>query len=281
MHICGPEWLTLDDHIDISGTLWGRVPTLQELTELPGPHRIILFEPAAVLPWDYKFVDTHHKLFYQILTFDEVLLSRYRNTTPVYFGTSWIPLDIAEVSVDFPKRSGISLLCGYAHFTFGHAIRRAIYDSQIQLERVTGAELHFYRSSRGEPIPSNTLQGNPFIYQDKSALHLPYRYSIVIENSDEPNYFSEKLIDCLLCRSIPIYWGCRNIDMFFDVSGIILLRGGCEDVLQQLAEILPTCTEELYSTLQPVIEINHKRCYNYAYNHLPRISSAIRNFIPI
>jgi len=32
----------------------------------------------------------------------------------------------------------------------------------------------------------------------------PYRYSVVIENVREPGYFSEKLVDALLCGTVPI-----------------------------------------------------------------------------
>jgi hypothetical protein len=43
-------------------------------------------------------------------------------------------------------------------------------------------------------------------------------YSIVVESSSEPNYFTEKLIDCLVTKTIPIYWGCPNISEYFDTS---------------------------------------------------------------
>lgn len=42
-----------------------------------------------------------------------------------------------------------------------------------------------------------------------------YKYSIAIENSSQKNYFTEKILDCLLLWSIPIYWGCPNISSFF------------------------------------------------------------------
>jgi hypothetical protein len=42
-----------------------------------------------------------------------------------------------------------------------------------------------------------------------------YRYSLAFENSIHENYFTEKLIDCFLCWTKPIYWGCPNIDKYF------------------------------------------------------------------
>jgi hypothetical protein len=43
-------------------------------------------------------------------------------------------------------------------------------------------------------------------------------YSVAVESSSETNYFTEKLIDCLITKTIPIYWGCPNISDFFDTS---------------------------------------------------------------
>ncbi len=50
----------------------------------------------------------------------------------------------------------------------------------------------------------------------------PYRYSVVIENVQERDYFSEKLIDAILCKTVPIYWGCPNIGDYFDPGLMIV-----------------------------------------------------------
>jgi len=42
-----------------------------------------------------------------------------------------------------------------------------------------------------------------------------YKYSLAFENVSHENYFTEKLIDCFLCWTKPIYWGCSNIDKYF------------------------------------------------------------------
>ena len=47
-------------------------------------------------------------------------------------------------------------------------------------------------------------------------------FSLVIENSIEENFFSEKLLDCLRTYTIPIYFGCKNIGKYFDVRGMII-----------------------------------------------------------
>lgn len=43
----------------------------------------------------------------------------------------------------------------------------------------------------------------------------PYKYSIAIENSAHPGYFTEKIVDVLLSGAIPFYWGAPNISEYF------------------------------------------------------------------
>ena len=44
---------------------------------------------------------------------------------------------------------------------------------------------------------------------------LNYRFHIAVENFSFSDYFSEKVIDPLLCGTTPLYWGCRNIEKYF------------------------------------------------------------------
>jgi len=48
-----------------------------------------------------------------------------------------------------------------------------------------------------------------------------YYASVIIENSREPSYFTEKITDTVLAGAIPIYWGAPNIGDFFNENGII------------------------------------------------------------
>ncbi|HEY0054497.1 MAG TPA: glycosyltransferase family 10 [Pedobacter sp.] len=50
---------------------------------------------------------------------------------------------------------------------------------------------------------------------DKFEALKDYEFSVAIENSAIPNYFTEKIYDCFLSNTVPIYWGCPNISDFF------------------------------------------------------------------
>jgi hypothetical protein len=52
---------------------------------------------------------------------------------------------------------------------------------------------------------------------------IDYKYSIVLENSQEKNYWTEKLADAYLSWCVPIYFGCPNINEFFDKNSYNIL----------------------------------------------------------
>ena len=52
--------------------------------------------------------------------------------------------------------------------------------------------------------------------RDKRVALLPYRYYFDAENNSAANYYTEKIVDCLLAETLCFYWGCPNLDSFFD-----------------------------------------------------------------
>lgn len=56
---------------------------------------------------------------------------------------------------------------------------------------------------------------------DKVDALLPYQYSIAVENSYLEDYFTEKLFECFLTFTVPIYYGCPNLNDYFDERAFI------------------------------------------------------------
>jgi hypothetical protein len=63
-----------------------------------------------------------------------------------------------------------------------------------------------------------------------------YSFHICIENCKTPHYFSEKIIDALICDTTPVYWGCQNIDSYFP-NNIIRLTGDVKTDIETLRDI--------------------------------------------
>ena len=94
-------------------------------------------------------------------------------------------------------------------------------------------------------------------FEHKQDGLLPYRYSVVIENVQEVDYFTEKLLHCMLCGTIPIYWGAPNIEEYFDVAGMIICNS-LTDLQQAVGRVggfsqgMPTASQCL------AMELNRK-----------------------
>jgi hypothetical protein len=96
-----------------------------------------------------------------------------------------------------------------------------------------------------------------------------YKFSIVIENSIENGYFTEKLLDCFLSGTIPIYVGSKSVNDYFDENGIIHFEGD-----EDLPNILEKLTDELYQSKMESIKKNFDIAKQYMH---PEI--IINNFL--
>lgn len=65
-------------------------------------------------------------------------------------------------------------------------------------------------------------KGRTFI-PDKMDGLLPYKYSIAIENTAAPYYFTEKITDCFLAYTVPFYYGCKNLLDYFPEKSFVFI----------------------------------------------------------
>jgi Glycosyltransferase family 10 (fucosyltransferase) C-term len=65
----------------------------------------------------------------------------------------------------------------------------------------------------------------------------PYRYSLAIENALVPNYWTEKLADCFLAWTLPLYAGCPNLEEFFPAESFVRIDLDDPDAPRLVAEI--------------------------------------------
>ena len=83
-------------------------------------------------------------------------------------------------------------------------------------------------------------------------------FSIVIENCKEDYYFTEKLIDCFLTGTVPIYYGCPSIAKFFNEKGILSFSNP-----KECFDIITTLTKEKYDEMLPFIKENFEKAQGY------------------
>ena len=179
---------------------------------------IMVLEPAAIHRKHLNFLRWSHRRFHRVLTCNEELLARIPNGVFFPFGSTWVP---GWRDLDTAKSRMCSLIASAKRSQPGHVLRH---------ETVEWVQ--------AGPVDVDVMGRGYQPFGEKSEGLAPYRYSIVIENVRERNYFTEKLIDAILCRTLPIYWGCPNIAEFLDTSGMILCEtaGDVRRAVQNMSE---------------------------------------------
>ncbi|PKN51132.1 MAG: hypothetical protein CVU55_13440 [Deltaproteobacteria bacterium HGW-Deltaproteobacteria-13] len=62
------------------------------------------------------------------------------------------------------------------------------------------------------------------VIEDKWDGLAPYKYSLAVENSCSPDYWTEKLADCFLSWTVPFYYGCTNLEEYFPEESFIRIN---------------------------------------------------------
>ena len=75
-----------------------------------------------------------------------------------------------------------------------------------------------------------------------------YMFSVAIENADD--WFTEKILDCFLTGTVPIYYGTPSITKWFNPDGIIFLEDGFD---------IEKLDEDLYKSMESAIKDNFER----------------------
>ena len=96
-----------------------------------------------------------------------------------------------------------------------------------------------------------------------------YRFHITIENDITPYYFTEKISNCFITQTIPIYIGATRIDDFFNPEGIIKIpmldvKGTPVLDWEKFVEILKSCTVEEYERRIPAVLDNFERVKKFS-----------------
>lgn len=85
-----------------------------------------------------------------------------------------------------------------------------------------------------------------------------YRFSIIVENYISPYWFTEKVTNCFMSMTIPIYIGATEIGKFFNPDAIIQISPN-----DNIEKILKKCTKEYYEERLNAVLDNYNRIKNY------------------
>ena len=151
-----------------------------------------LYEPKAINPSMYQWIERNHQIFDYVLTHDKSLCGLSNKFLFYPHGGCWIKDEDMKV---YNKTKKISIIASNKKQTVGHKLRHEVISE-------FGKDLDVY--GRGYSPIDDKLEGLK-----------EYQYHIVIENSKQDDYFTEKIIDCFATGTVPIYWGTNGIKKYF------------------------------------------------------------------
>lgn len=149
----------------------------------------------------------------------------FKNQVNFNVSTSWLGLDVIfqdgehiikdNNTINFntlnydelpQKTRKISILSSSKKDTPGHRRRINFIDKLIESDLASHIDFFGYR---GQKI------------SDKQNALAQYEYSIIIENTPDDVYWSEKIMDALIMGSIPVYDGCHNMKKYIPRKSFI------------------------------------------------------------
>jgi hypothetical protein len=213
------------------------------------PHRglrarlsLMVAEPRPIHGALSRLAALMHWRFHRILTCDDRLIASVPNAVRFTYGGTWVP---DWQALDCAKDRPLSLIASAKRSLPGHRLRHRV-----------AARL------QAAGIPAEVMGGGYRPFAAKAEGLARYRFSVVIENCRQRGYFTEKLIDAILCRTIPIYWGAPDIAEHFDPAGMIVC-----DSEESILDACRNATPESYAAMLPAARGNIARAAVFADPH--------------
>lgn len=194
-----------------------------------------LIEPFAINPHSYHAILANYSLFDLVLSHHQDLLDKIPNGQYYPSAMTWINEVDWKI---YDKSKNMSIFASNKKITTGHQIRHQII-SILKNKKI----LDVYGTGY-----------NPINYKLDGLA--PYRFSVAIENCAVNHYFTEKLIDCFATHTVPIYWGCPEIEKFFNPNGMVICKTMPE--LIQWTNKIAACGKDVYDKKLDALKENHQ-----------------------
>ena len=228
-------------HIDFSLFIED-IPKKQE--DLSPINIIILFEPNEYFG-RHDWVIANKDIFNCILTWSDKILNKCENAIFQPFGHTWFKPDQYEKF--HKKRFELSHLRGNLLKTYGHSLRHELLDRKNEITIPT----NFYDVFGDRYNIEDARVGKEIVFGNSM-------FGVTIENVSHNGYFSEKILDCFLLKTIPVYWGCSSITDFFEQDGIIIFNN-IDDLIVKVNKL----DESYYNDRLNIIEENYNKALQF------------------
>lgn len=200
-----------------------------------------LIEPPIINGENYSHIVPIANKFKKVFSYIENLGTRIDNYHFCPIGGTW--LNKEDINIYQDKSKLCSFIFSDKQWNSYHRMRHRLYEMIKSTNKV-----EFF----GSGVKQNLPRGHKVLaYKD-------YKFTIVIENSEEDNYFTEKIIDPILCGTIPIYIGSPKLSTIFNKEGIIQVRD-----IEDIEKKLDLLNDDLYKSMIPAMIENFYTAKKY------------------
>ena len=205
-----------------------------------------MLESRAVRPVPYDFLEKNIHEFNAVLTHNDDLVLRYPGKC-IYYPHGNCLIRRKDFRI-YPKSRLVSFISSLKNMPLqGHRLRYAFF--------------RLYSDCEARLIPDCFSDKKVEMFGRLADRGIKYKldslkefmFQVVVENSVLDTYFTEKIIDCFVTGTIPIYFGTARVSDHFDPRGIFTFS-----TLEQLCEIVSKLSPELYEERLDAVERNFK-----------------------
>ncbi len=186
----------------------------------------------------------HAGSFTKVLSFDTDVVKNCPNAEPFCFGSCWVLTD--------KDGKGTNSLKDYQNI-FAFKTKFEVSFIKSNKKDLPGHKLRHEIASLLEENHTFSLFFPTERIETKIPLFKDAMFHITIENSCYTNYITEKVIDCFMSYTIPIYWGCPNIGDYYNKNGIITFT-----TIEELKNILDNLSPEQYNSKLDAVKQNYE-----------------------
>ena len=223
------------------------------------PYNILMVMEPNQLFGIHDWAKQNSHLFNIILTWGQDLLDTCSNAYFFPFGISWLDKEYITNINNINKKFEVSFLCGGKQRIEGHHLRHRLHkrENEITIPKQWYYTLPDYNYNDGH----HTIVQ----YEGQSPGSVKKRlwesmFSICVENSSNRGYHTEKIIDAFLSKTIPIYWGCPNLEeLGYDSNGFIYCNDE-DEIINNVNKLTP----EFYFDRKEAINHNYELAKYYA-----------------
>jgi hypothetical protein len=187
------------------------------------------------------------------------VLSNCKGSIMFPFGNSWLEKENHHLLWEDKKPSiSFTSTSKFSPGRDGYQMRHLVVRNLSMIKSVSSLPFYYYGSSR-LPLMQDTFDYTIAEHRDPMFEHM---FHLAVENTRCDNYFTEKLVDCFISKTVPIYFGTEDISDFFNIDGMILIRKP-EDLLDTLSNLTP----EDYDRMKTPIEENYSEARKYCWEN--------------